>query len=317
MVGTEKGFMIRIMIKLSRNPRKQTESSCAGMGKDKYSHSIIYKTMTHEEIYNDLITNGYHIGDLSELLNERTGYNEGDLLTHTQTFRNTLSQKELRYDYRNNFTAQNDSAVYLNKPGYTGPVPTDEERMHDVPYDRIPRRKEFIKAVQAGGGGIRTTQQWSKLALNNLPEDGNRISEMDLWFNGLIRTHLSLIYPELRAVKDSFTMRPAFTLYQDGDFSEVHYDGVNPGRTCVMLIYLADPSLWQEGDGGELVIGHHIEKNDEQIQYFLPPYEKCKPVYGNYAIMDFTHWNMGHSIEEVKNGFNRIAIQTFADINPA
>ena len=273
--------------------------------------------MTHEEIYNDLITNGYHIGDLSELLNKRTGYDEETLLTHTQTFRSTLSQKELRYDYRNNFTAQNDSAVYLNKPGYTGPTPTDEERMHDIPYDRIPHRKEFIKAVQAGGGGIRTTQQWSKLALNNLPGDENRISDMDSWFNGLIRKNLALIYPELGAVEDSFTMRPVFTLYQEGDFSEVHYDGINPGRTCVMLIYLADPSLWQEGDGGELVIGHHIEKSDEQIQYFLPPYEKCRPVYGNYAIMDFTRWNMGHSIELVKNGFNRIAIQTFADINPA
>jgi hypothetical protein len=279
--------------------------------------TFIYRVMTHEEIYTDLITNGYHIGDLSELLNERTGYAETDLLRHTQTFRGTLDQKELRYDYRNNFTAQNNPNVYLDKPGYTGPTPTEEESLHDIPWDRIPNRKEFVKAVQAGGGGIRTTQQWSKLALTNLPGDENRISEMDQWFRGLIRTHLSLVYPELGAVRDSFVMNPAFTLYQDGDFSEVHYDGINPGRTCVMLIYLSDPNTWQEGDGGELAIGHHIAKNDEQIQYFLPPYVKCQPIYGNYAIMDFTHWNMGHSIEVVKNGFNRIAIQTFADINPA
>jgi hypothetical protein len=273
--------------------------------------------MTHEEIYTQLITNGYHIGDLSELLNERTGYAEADLLKHTQTFRSTLSEKELRYDYRNNFTAQNDSKVYLNKPGYTGPIPTEEEAMHDIPWDRIPRRKEFVKAVQDGGGGIRTTQQWSKLALTNLPGDGNRISEMEFWFRDLIRTNLSLIYPELGAVKDSFTMNPVFTLYQDGDFSEVHYDGINPGRTCVMLIYLSDPNTRGQEDGGELVIGHHIARNYKQIHYFLAPYVKCQPVYGNYAIMDFTHWNVGHSIEMVRNGFNRIAIQTFADINPA
>jgi hypothetical protein len=279
------------------------------------SETFIYRVMTHEEIYTQLITNGYHIGDLSELLNERTGYAEADLLRHTQTFRDTLGQKELRYDYRNNFTAQHNSNVYLDKPGYTGPTPTEEEALHDIPWDRISRRKEFVEAVQAGGGGIRTTQQWSKLALTNLPGDENKISEMDFWFRGLIRTHLALVYPELKAEKDTFVMNPAFTLYQEGDFSEVHYDGINPGRTCVMIIYLAHPDTWKEGDGGELVVGHNIAK--KEIQYFLPPYEKCQPIYGNYAIMDFTHWNMGHSIEVVKNGFNRLAIQTFADINPA
>ena len=272
--------------------------------------------MTHEQIHQRLLEQGYHIGTLDELLNERTGYGSNEFDLHTQTFRSTTSQKMERYDYRHNFISQHNPEVYLDKPGYTGPIPTKEEAMHDIPYDRVAKRKEFILAVQAGGGGIRTTQQWGRLMTNNLPGDGNRISEMEAYFRGLIRKHLALVYPELKAEEDTFVMNPAYSLYTEGDFSEVHYDGINPGRTCVMIIYLADPSTWDDTKGGELVVGHKIAKNEAQREYFMEPYEKCPPVYGNYAIMDFTKWNVGHSIEEVKGGFERIAIQTFADINP-
>lgn len=272
--------------------------------------------MTHAQIHQQLLEQGYHIGTLDELLNSETGYDLELFNLHTETFRSTTGEKMKRYDYRHNFTAQNDSKVYLEKPGYTGPHPTEEEAMHDIPYSKVAKRKEFIEAVQAGGGGIRTTQQWGKLMLNNLPGDENRISEMDLYFRGLIRKHLALVYPELREEEDTFVMNPAYSLYTEGDFSEVHYDGINPGRICVMIIYLADPATWDKTKGGELVVGHEIAKGDDQIQYFLAPYEKCPPVYGNYAIMDFTKWNVGHSIERVGAGFERIAIQTFADIKP-
>ena len=272
--------------------------------------------MTHTEIYTRLIAQGYHIGTLDELLNPATGYDLEAFNLHTQTFRDTVSQKMDRYNYRHNFTAQNDPGVYLDKPGYTGPTPTEEEALHDIPYERVAHRKEFVQAVQEGGGGIRTTQQWGKLMLNNLPGEGNRISEMDLYFRGLIRKQLALIYPELGETEGTFVMNPAYSLYTEGDFSEVHYDGINPGRICVMIIYLAHPDTWDSSKGGELVLGHKIGKGDDQIQYFLEPYEQCPPVYGNYAIMDFTKWNVGHSIEEVQAGFERIAIQTFADIKP-
>jgi len=272
--------------------------------------------MTHNQIYTQLIDQGYHIGTLDELLNPATGYELELFNTHAQTFRDTVSQKVDRYNYRHNFTAQHDSDVYLTKPGYTGPTPTEEEALDDIPYNRVAHRKEYVQAVQEGGGGIRTTQQWGRLMLNNLPGDGNKISEMDLYFKGLIRKQLALVYPELGEAEGTFDMHPAYSLYTEGDFSEVHYDGINPGRICVMIIYLADPATWDATKGGELVVGHEIAKGDDQIQYFLEPYEQCPPIYGNYAIMDFTKWNVGHSIERVNLGFERIAIQTFADIKP-
>jgi hypothetical protein len=76
-------------------------------------------------------------------------------------------------------------------------------------------------------------------------------------------------------------------------------------------MYFADPTTYQEGDGGELLIGHDIKTNNQQILEFNRSAEKCIPVYGNYAIMDFTKFNVGHSIEMVKNNFRRFALQSF------
>ena len=80
--------------------------------------------------------------------------------------------------------------------------------------------------------------------------------------------------------KETFRLATGYSVYDNGDFSEIHHDGINPGRACVLIMYFADPNTYQEGDGGELLIG----------------VEKCIPVYGNYAIMDFTKFNIGHSI---------------------
>jgi Rps23 Pro-64 3,4-dihydroxylase Tpa1-like proline 4-hydroxylase len=110
--------------------------------------------------------------------------------------------------------------------------------------------------------------------------------------------------------KDTFSLATGYSVYDNGDFSEVHFDGINPGRTCVLIMYFADPNTYQEGDGGELFLGHNIKINNGKLE-FMEPFEKCIPVYGNYVIMDFTKFNVGHSIEMVKNNFRRFALQSF------
>ena len=125
------------------------------------------------------------------------------------------------------------------------------------------------------------------------------------------KLNYEIIYPELMEKKDTFSLATGYSVYDNGDFSEVHFDGINPGRACVLIMYFADPSTYQEGDGGELFLGHNIKTNEKQILEFANPFEKCPPVYGNYAIMDFTKYNVGHSIEMVKNNFRRFALQSF------
>jgi len=270
----------------------------------------IYRIM-YDVIYNNLMTNGYHLGKIQEIFNDQTGITEEEFSKWAERLRSTGKDKEKRYRYRHNFTAQNNPDVYLKSDSYTGPKPSDEESLHEILSDRVQKRKDFINAVIEGGGNIRTTQQWSLLNLQNFDGDDFDMKELSDFYKNLFRQHTSLIYPELMDKKETFIVTEQFSLYEDGDFSEVHFDGVNPGRACVIILYLADPDTYHEGDGGELFLGHNLIKDERGIHRFLEPYEKCIPVYGNYAIMDFTKFNVGHSIEMVKNKFQRFAAQSF------
>jgi Rps23 Pro-64 3,4-dihydroxylase Tpa1-like proline 4-hydroxylase len=102
-----------------------------------------------------------------------------------------------------------------------------------------------------------------------------------------------------------------YTLYEAGTFYKKHIDQFrnDKSRAYSMIMYLN--AAWKEGDGGELFLGHNIETNSNQVLEFKEPFEKCLPVYGNYAIMDFTKYNVGHSIEMIKNDFRRFALQSF------
>lgn len=264
--------------------------------------------MIYNQIYKNLITNGYHIGKFEEFFNDLTGIKEDMFLHWTNHFRQTAGEKQKRYCYRHNFIAQNSPHNYLNSNQYSGPVPTDEEFLQEIPYARADNRKQFVNQVIAGGGDIRTTQQWSRLKLENFEGvEAQKIRDMDAYFGRVIRKHTSLIYPELFDKKNTFKVATGYSLYETGDFSEVHYDGINPGRACVIILYLADPLTYHNDDGGKLLIIDNHNTSDT----FLETYEQCVPVYGNYAIMDFTKFNMGHSIELVKNKFKRFAIQSF------
>jgi Rps23 Pro-64 3,4-dihydroxylase Tpa1-like proline 4-hydroxylase len=265
----------------------------------------------YDIIYNNLITNGYHLGKISEIFNDLTGIKEEDFEKWAIHFRNTATQKDKRYRYRHNFTAQNNPDVYLNVNEYSGPNPTEDEFLHEISSNDVQKRKDFINQVIAGGGNIRTTQQWYLLNLENFDGDDFSMKEMSNFYKNLFRQHTSLIYPELMEKKESFVVTEQFSLYEEGDFSEVHFDGINPGRACVIILYLADPDTYHDGDGGELFLGHNLGKDERGVHKFLEPYEKCIPVYGNYAIMDFTKFNVGHSIETVNNKFQRFAAQSF------
>ena len=101
----------------------------------------------YDLIYNNLITKGYHLGKISEIFNDLTGIKEEDFEKWARCFRSTGKDKKKRYRYRHNFTAQNDPDVYLKKEGYNGPIPTQEESMHEILSDRVEKRKKFIEDV--------------------------------------------------------------------------------------------------------------------------------------------------------------------------
>lgn len=275
--------------------------------------------ISYKEIYEKLITQGWHIGSIKELFNEHTNVTEEQFEYWRQIFLKTAQNKNHHYVYRHNFLSQNNPQSYLHLPNYTGPTPSPDEFLQEVPMDGIKKRKQFVSDVIAGGAtNVRTTQQWARLNIATYTPE-LPLYEMQDFFDSLVRSHTAMIYPELLTKKDTFRLATGFSLYEDGDFSEVHYDGINPGRACVIIIYFSDSESWQEGDGGELLVAENaqlllseggkttIPDNLENVGKV----EKCIPVYGNYAILDFSKFNIGHSIEMVNNKFKRFTQQTF------
>ena len=84
--------------------------------------------------------------------------------------------------------------------------------------------------------------------------------------------------------KETFRLATGYSVYDNGDFSEVHFDGINPGRACVIIIYFGDPKTYQEGDGGELFLGHNILHQDAGIKFEEKKELKTNSIVNNWLI---------------------------------
>ena len=94
-----------------------------------------------------------------------------------------------------------------------------------------------------------------------------------------------------------------FTLYEDGHFIANHVDGNNPGRVCVIIIYLSSESEYNNDGGGELVI-----KTNSNKEYTI------KPILGTFSLLDFSESDIFHEVNMVKNGFKRYAFINFFNL---
>lgn len=271
--------------------------------------------MTHQEIYRQLIDKGYYFGNFEEFFQHDYGVTRQEFEWAAKTFIESANDIPKHYKYRHNFTNQNTPQNYVNS-NYLGRKPTEEEYSHELPFDRIENRKQFIIDVKKHFPAMRTTQQWFFIDISS---NGNKFYEMSDIFEKLIKNYTKAIYPHL-ANTDNFMTASQYSIYQNGDFSEVHHDGVNPGRACVIIMYFSDPNTYNDG-GGHLVVENDpetiklLQKYPElQDKYISEKSDKLlyvKPVYGNFAMLDFMEHNLGHSIEVVKNNFTRLALQSF------
>ena len=101
----------------------------------------------YKKIFENLNVNGYHIGDFNEFFNELTGVKEEDFFEWSEYLKSTAIEKDKHYCYRHNFIAQNNPENYLKLSNYNGPIPTDEEKLQEIPNIRAQNRKDFIKFV--------------------------------------------------------------------------------------------------------------------------------------------------------------------------
>lgn len=268
--------------------------------------------MNYSDTLNMLQEKGYYIGTFDDFWQDDNGVSKEEWDWAVNVFRNSAKNVDELYMYRHNFTDQN-TFVFVDDPNYKGPTPTDEEKLQEVDYTRRDHRKQFIKlAKENGRPQMRTTQQWGRLDLSK--GDYESHYKMNDIFSKLIKNFCVRIYPYLNETKDTFLLATQYSLYVDEDFADIHHDGINPGRACAIIIYLADPDTYND-DGGRLVISKekidYVHDWEDRYSRFPNNYEFVKPVYGYYAILDFTKHNVGHAIEKVKNDFKRLAIQTF------
>lgn len=271
--------------------------------------------MTLEEIGNQLLTKGYYFGNFEEFFQQDFGITREEFVWAVETFRDSAKNIPKFYKYRHNFTNQRKPENYVNDK-YKGPIPTDEEALEGIPFDSIPRRKQFILDSKQHFPAMRTTQQWFFIDIGS---NGETFYKMNEIFEKLIRNYCKAVYPHL-AKQEDFMIASQYSIYQNGDFSEIHHDGVNPGRACVIIMYFADPATHNDG-GGHLVVENDpdtlkevMEFPERQAKYVDERSDKffyVKPVYGNFAMLDFVNHNLGHSIELVKNNFTRLALQSF------
>ena len=107
-------------------------------------------------------------------------------------------------------------------------------------------------------------------------------------------------YPEHESQLDDHRISKGnLSLFKEGHFICKHNDGRNEGRICVILVYLNDEEEYSN-NGGELVIENNHSEEFE-----------IKPIFGKFCIMDFTKNNIPHSVNEVKNDFNRLTYINF------
>ena len=159
---------------------------------------------------------------------------------------------------------------------------------HIIPLSEVEDRDLFIK-----NNNLKVFQKWFEYSIYQEPNDLN-CHEIFVKTSKKILDHF---YPKYEI---NYSSSGQFTLYEDGHFIGNHVDGNNPGRVCVVIIYLSHESEYNDDGGGELVI-----KTNSQKEYTI------KPILGTFSLLDFSESDVHHQVNMVKNGFKRYAFINF------
>lgn len=218
----------------------------------------------NENLRMQILLQGYYIGDLSELVDDISEFNR-----HTK-----ILEEVFETDKENNFIYRN---VVKQHPEYSMFVDLKD----------LPARRKLIYYNQYGIG-----QQWYE-SMNATP----KLTPSKHYFQDILNKFIPTVYNELSVDKNNIEYRDNFSVFTEGDFIEPHVDGQNKGRLCVVLIYMSEPSAYNENSGGELV----ITNNDLVVS----------PIKGRFVLLDFTKHDHNHEVKVVKNNFNRYTYISF------
>jgi len=146
--------------------------------------------------------------------------------------------------------------------------------------DEKQQRLEKLKDLN-----LRDTQRWYE-------STSIKFDPIKLELQKIINNFVKNFYPGIDPYHQD-----AVSVYLDGDHSEIHRDGQNLGRVCVVLAYLTPEEEYN--DSGDLII-----VGDNQQNQLDNPF-RVKPVRGNVAMLDFTNHNPFHGVLPVDPEFVR------------
>lgn len=214
---------------------------------------------------NDFMSEGAYVGNLFDFVKEDEIEKLKSVIEDIKQY--SIDNRETKLRCRYNHNGQEDEGYHYE---------------HAIPLSEIAERDQFII-----DHGLVATQKWLEFNGNSTDVE---------YFMKICEKINNALYPQIEM---NTSLMGGFTLYEDGHFICDHKDGNNPGRVCVIIIYLTDESEYNDG-GGELII-----KTNSQKEYTI------KPVLGTFSVLDFSKSDVHHAVNKVKNGFKRYSFINF------
>jgi GDP-L-fucose synthase len=154
---------------------------------------------------------------------------------------------------------------------------------HSIPPSKVPERDAWVRKNK-----FHVWQKWWEFKYPN-----------ESYFNKIALRILKHLYPQAATALDAVDAKGTMALFEDGHYIDIHNDGANKGRLCVIIFYLSDPNTHNNG-GGELKIITNQGK-----EFVVDPF------FDNFCVMDFAKNNIKHEVKMVGNGFKRYTYINF------
>jgi GDP-L-fucose synthase len=214
----------------------------------------------------DLLTEGAYLGKISDFLEEDELEKFKEMIESVKEYSSEDIENRLlcRYNYDD-----------IKNP-YD----------HAIPPSKVPERDAWVRK-----NNYHVWQKWWEF---KYPDQE--------YFDKIAIKILKILYPQTAEYldnPDNVDFRGNMALFEDGHYIDIHNDGANAGRLCVIIFYLSDEKTYHNG-GGQLKIITNSGK-----EHLVDPF------FDNFCVMDFARNNIKHEVKMVNNGFKRYTYINF------
>lgn len=228
----------------------------------------------------EILEKGFSVNNVKDVLSEDM-VNYLKQLTDIFPFVENNKNEILRKRISSNYSERSEDDTYDYDTGIEYQIYLKENKYH------VSQAWSFVKEFdifKEAGRDVRFVSEFGK----NLEKISEEIVKKE--------------YQEFNIQPTDIRSRGGLTYYEDGDFIEMHADGKNETRLCVILLYLNND--WNKDCGGELILEDSAHNKIASVP----------PKFGDYVILDFVQNNVRHAVNKIKNGFKRFTFAHFVEL---